>query len=100
MSTDGGTEPVWAPSGRELFYVNGAQELVAVQVTGDPTFAAGQQEVLFSGDAYLFTVGQASYDVSADDQRFVMLRIGNVDSGPEMIWIENWAEELKERVPN
>ena len=27
VSTDGGTEPVWAHSGRQLFYVNGAQEL-------------------------------------------------------------------------
>ncbi len=40
------------------------------------------------------------YDVSPDDQRFVMLSIGNVDSGPEIIWIENWFEELKRRVPN
>ena len=48
VSTDGGLEPVFAHNGRELFYRNGANELVAVQVTGDPTFAAGQQEVLFS----------------------------------------------------
>ena len=100
VSIEGGVEPVWAHSGRELFYVNGAQELVAVQVTGDPTFAAGQQEVLFSGVNYVLTSGQASYDVSADDQRFVMLSIGNVGSSPEIIWIEHWAEELKERVPN
>ena len=99
VSADGGTEPVWAHSGRELFYVNGAEELVAVQVTGDPTFAAGQQEVLFSG-AYVLTAGQASYDVSPDDQRFVMLSMGDVDSNAEIIWIENWFEELKERVPN
>ena len=90
---------MWAHSGRELFYVNGAVEVVAVQVTGDPTFAAGQQEVLFSGAPYVLNVGQASYDVSADDPRFVMLRVASVDS-PEIIWIENWAEELKARVPN
>jgi len=103
VSTDGGTDPVWAHSGRELFYVNGAQGLVAVQVTGDPTFAAGQQEVLFSfsgGDDYLLTPGQASYDVSPDDQRFVMLSIGAVGASAEIIWIENWFEELKRRVPN
>ena len=100
VSADGGTEPVWAHSGRELFYVNGAQELVAVQVTVDPTFAAGQQEVLFSGAPYVLTAGQATYDVSLDDQRFVMLSVGNVDSNAEIIWIENWFEELKERVPN
>ena len=30
VSTNGGREPVWAHSGQELFYVNGANELVAV----------------------------------------------------------------------
>ncbi len=100
VSTDGGTDPLWAHSGRELFYFNGAGELVAVQVTGDPTFVAGQQEVLFSGSGFLLTPGQAAYDVSPDDQRFVMLSLGGGDSSAEIIWIENWFEELKRRVPN
>jgi serine/threonine-protein kinase len=100
VSTDGGTEPVWANSGRELFYANEALGLVAVQVTGDPTFAVGRREVLFPAAGYLLGEGQASFDVSADDQRFLMLAIGDVSSGSEIIWIEHWAEELKERVPN
>ena len=44
VSTGGGTEPLWAPSGRELFYRNGAGDMVAVQVSGDPSFSWGQQE--------------------------------------------------------
>jgi Tol biopolymer transport system component len=100
VSADGGTDPLWAHSGRELFYVNGAEGLVAVQVTGDPTFVAGQQEVLFSGAPYMLSPGQSSYDVSPDDQRFVMLSVGSGDSSDEIVWIENWIEELKERVPN
>ena len=90
---------MWANSGRELFYANATRELVAVQVTGDPTFAVGRREVLFSFAGYLLGEG-ASFDVSADDQRSVMLALGNVSSGSEIIWIEHWAEELKERVPN
>jgi len=96
VSTDGGRDPLWAHSGRELFYVNGANDLVAVQVTGDPTFTPGQQDVLFSMADYL--TGDARYDVSPDDQRFVML--GFVDEGAddaELILVENWAEELRER---
>ena len=39
------------------------------------------------------------YDVSPDDQRFVMLRNeGAADS--ELVLVLNWLEELKERVPN
>jgi hypothetical protein len=72
-----------------LFYINGTGEMVEVQVTGDPTFVVGQQEVLFSGGPFVLTPGQASYDVSPDDQRFVMFSIGTVNSSAEIIWIEN-----------
>ena len=60
----------------------------------------GTLVVLFSGAPFLLRPGQASYDVSPDDQRFVMLSIGGGDSSAEIVWIENWIEELKERVPN
>jgi len=36
----------------------------------------------------------------ADDQRFVMLRIGDLDSDTQLILVENWAEELAGRVGN
>jgi len=99
VSADGGGSPVWAHSGRELFYRNGNNELVAVQVSGDPTFAARQQDVLFSMEDYLLSGGHPMYDVSQDDQRFVMLRnVGAEDA--ELILVENFSEELKRLVPN
>ena len=95
VSADGGVEPVWAHSGRELFYRNGANELVAVEVTDDPTFAAGPQQVLFSMTGYLTSNGRPQYDVSADDQRFVMLRIVDQVDDAELILVENWLEGLR-----
>ena len=94
VSTDGGVEPVWAHSGLELFYLNGAKQLVAVQVTVEPTFLPGQQDVLFSMNDYLPGEGHPQYDVSADDQRFVMLRIER--GADELILVDNWAEELRQ----
>ena len=100
VSNDGGDDPVWAHNGRELFYRNGANELVAVQVSADPTFVAGQQEVLFPMDGYLIGSGHAMYDVSLDDRRFVMLRT-DVDAGDtQLILVENWFEELRQRMGN
>ncbi|MFC1790866.1 hypothetical protein ACFL0I_00145, partial [Gemmatimonadota bacterium] len=97
VSTDGGTEPVWARSGEELFYRNGVSELVAVQVSGEPSFAVGEQEVLFSVAGYLFGNGRPQYAVTPDDQRFVLLRIGEaVDTDP--ILVQNFLEELKAKV--
>ena len=101
VSADGGRNPVWAHSGRELFYRSRNNEMVAVQVSGDPTFAAGQQDVLFSMADYLSGAGHPMYDVSPDDQRFVMLRVGGSGDGDsELILVENWAQELMGRAGN
>ena len=101
VSPDGGVEPVWAHSGRELFYRNGANELVAVQVSEGSSFAWDRQDVLFSMADYLRSNGYPMYDVSPDDQRFVMLRIGGEGTAAsELILVQNFFEELKERVPN
>ena len=102
VSTDGGTEPIWAHSGRELFY-RSASGLVAVEVaTEQSVFVAGRQEVLFSlggWGGYLNGSGHRLYDLTPDDRRFVFLRIGDSQFG-ELIVVENWFEELRERVGN
>ncbi len=69
-------------------------------VTGGQTFSSGDQDVLFSMAPYLDSNSHPQYDVSPDDQRFVMVRIEDTDSDTELIWVENWAEELRQRVPN
>jgi protease II len=100
VSAAGGTEPVWSHSGRELFYRNGANEMMVAQVTLEPTFAVGRQEMLFSAADYLSANGHRQYDVSPDDQRFTMLRIGDEDVGAELVLVQNFFEELKRLVPN
>ena len=102
VSADGGAEPVWAHSGLELFYRNGANELVAVQVSAGSSFAWDRQDVLFSMADYLLGNGHPMYDVSPDDERFVMLRIGNEENAAasELILVTNFFEELRQRMGN
>ena len=92
---------MWAHSGRELFYRNGANELVAVQLGAAPLFAWDRQDVLFSMADYLDGNGHPQYDVSPNDQSFVMLRISDQSrDDTELILVENWAEELRQRMGN
>ncbi len=68
---------------------------------GPPTFAAGQQEVLFSMADYQPSNGNPMYTVSPDDQRFVMLRMGDEAAGSaEAYLVTNWFEELRQRMGN
>jgi serine/threonine-protein kinase len=98
VSTGGGTEPLWSRGGREIFYRNARGEIVAVRVETEPTFSAGPTSVLFAATQYLASALHRQYDVTADGQRFIMLRPvgGGVQS--QLILVQNFFEELKARV--
>ena len=76
VSTNGGSEPLWARNGQELFYESmGA--LMRVPVKMASTFEAGTPRKLFDGP-YLFHppgggLGRM-YDVSVDGERFLMVK--------------------------
>jgi serine/threonine-protein kinase len=94
VSTTGGSEPVWAHSGRELFYRNGRNELVAAEVRAGSSFSVGEQRVLFPAASYPILGLFQSYNVGPDDRRFLMIREGGPSQESELILTENWFEEL------
>jgi Tol biopolymer transport system component len=95
ISTDGGLEPVWAHSGKELFYRTGDQMMV-VSVQADTTLKVEKPRLLFEGSyRYNFTGVTSNYDVTADGQQFVMVK----EETSQLIVVLNWFEELKRLVP-
>ena len=101
ISTDGGTEPVWAHSGDELFYRRG-EELIAVEVETDQGFSVGASRTLFRGASTPRTVTEtrAHFDVAPDDQSFVMVRRDAGSIPTRINVVTNFFEELKEKVGN
>ncbi len=97
VSLNGGSAPQWARSGRELFYINGRQEMVVTPIRTGAGLEAGQPKTLFSANSYLLIPSFAAYDVAADDARFVMLRSSAATEETEVILTQNWFEELKAR---
>lgn len=98
ISTEGGTEPTWNPSGRELFYRTG-NRVMAVAVTLEPGFSAGKPVMLFEGPWLPTPVTLPNYDVSPDGQRFLMLKAADEDQNArQIVVIQNWFEELKRRM--
>jgi eukaryotic-like serine/threonine-protein kinase len=75
VSTDGGTKPVWARNGRELFYVDLANTMMVVPVqTNQRTFSAGNPIKLFTVQYATALTASRDYDVAADGHRFLMLK--------------------------
>jgi serine/threonine-protein kinase len=100
VSTNGGEEPVWSRDGTELFYWEPASaDLVAARVTTEPGFAVSERNFLFSladyqrGQEYCC---HPTYDVHPDGERFIMIR--RLSGGNEFVLVQNFFEELKQRV--
>jgi serine/threonine-protein kinase len=100
ISTEGGMEPVWNPSGRELFFRTG-DKMMAVGIATEPGFAAGKPRVLFEGPYLPTPLTEPNYDVSPDGKRFLMVKPSEQEqAAPTQINVVlNWFEELKRRVP-
>jgi tRNA A-37 threonylcarbamoyl transferase component Bud32 len=78
VSLDGGTEPLWAHSGRELFYRSGDSLWVA-SVATSPAFAVTARRFLFTG-SFLRGGTFREYDVAPDDSRLLMITGGAAQS--------------------
>lgn len=104
ISTEGGYEPRWSADGKELFYRQGRSLLsVAVDVATGAQAVFGAPTMLFSGPFYGEpTPSSHSYDV-ARDGRFLMIQTEEAaaerDESASIVVVQNWFEELKQRVP-
>ena len=96
VSTDGGTFPVWARDGRELFY-RSQGHLMVVEVRTEPSFSVGTPRVLL--DAQQLEAYTEPFDVSPDGQRFLFVEDVSLSQNRSLVVILNWTEELKRLVP-
>jgi serine/threonine-protein kinase len=101
VSRNGGYEPRWSADGSELFYLQGTA-MIAVPVETEGEFSFGTPTQLFS-EPYFTQQGAftRSYDV-ARDGRFLMIQLpgtGDAAVVSSIVVVENWTEELKQRVP-
>ncbi|HRZ09161.1 MAG TPA: protein kinase, partial [Gemmatimonadales bacterium] len=102
VSRNGGIEPMWSHSGRELFFRSqGPRTFVAVPILANAGtgFQMGEQLALFD-DPYFRDQYHAQYAVSPDDRRFVFKRLAGDgfepgSSAPAIaILVQHWLAEL------
>jgi serine/threonine protein kinase/Tol biopolymer transport system component len=86
VSREGGTEPVWAPDGRTLYFRNAIGSLVAARVRADgAAFVVDALETLPLG-GYELSPDGADYDVAPNGE-FVMFR--SRSSGSSLVVVLN-----------
>ena len=108
ISAGGGQEPVWAPSGKELFYRHDGKMLVVRIDETASSLTVGAPARLFDDSFRLDTGGanggMANYDIAPDGKRFVMIEEPKATNsqGNQLVRVNvvlNWIDDLKRRVP-
>ena len=94
VSSDGGTTPKWRGDGKELFFLNPLDNIVAVDVNmAGNAVKLGAPHTLFQAVGIQRDFGP--YDVTADGKKF-LINSGDLKKGTDpLTLVQNWAAELK-----
>ena len=101
ISSEGGTSPLWARDGRELFYWNiDFTKLMKVDITPGRNLSAGMPKPLFEFAATGSSIVRI-YDITPDGRRFLIREKKDYNLPPvtELNLVRNWFEELKRLSP-
>ena len=94
VSNSGGLAPVWSRKGTNLYYRSISGTVMLATVTSAPAPALTTPRPLFDARGY-----ENVFDVSPDDQRFLMMPVVTTEVGGGQIHvILNFLEELRQRV--
>jgi eukaryotic-like serine/threonine-protein kinase len=110
LSLEGGTDPLWnqKEGANEIFYRNGDKMMMVPIKTAGAQPDAGRPVELWEGHySHGMSsscgppgVSSANYDVTADGQRFLMIKDNDQDYfSTTIVMVLNWAEELKRTTP-
>jgi len=97
----GGTRPLWARRSNELFYVAPGGALMSVRPDAQGGTWNNPVQVVDRRYATETPMSGRNYDVSADGQRFLMVKEPPVDPAkpPRIVVVQNWPEELNRLAP-
>jgi Tol biopolymer transport system component len=105
--TTSSVEALWSPDGRELFYEQFPPlHMVAIDVDTSTGFDRGPERHL-PIEGFFGVAPHRDFDVTPDGEQFlVAFPAGQIETGvaneltnPQINFVLNWFEELKERVP-
>jgi eukaryotic-like serine/threonine-protein kinase len=102
VSSGGGSAPVWAHNGRELFYASG-KNLYVVRITPGSPFTAEPPRILFPIPERVRagSLLRGTFAITPDDQRFLMVRDNSWEDMAgrrTLVVVENFFEELRAKL--
>ena len=99
ISTNGGGEPMWDPSGKVLYYRTG-KKMMRVEVTTEGSFRFGAPKLLFEAPVVppILPVGYSA--LAPDGKRFLMMQLVDTEQPlTQLNLVQNWSAELSRKAP-
>jgi serine/threonine-protein kinase len=84
VSRNGGREPLWSHSGKELFFRTPDGEFVAAEIASGVTPTVSALRVLFHADSYAPDTKHRSFAVAPDDQSFLFVKTPGLNAPPHV----------------
>jgi Tol biopolymer transport system component len=101
VSSNGGQEPKWSPSGDRIYFRStDGRRVFAVDVVGDDPLQFSQERLLFEGSFDPGPRWGSKWDIHPDGDRFLMLQIELSENPREIQVVTNWFAELERLVPS
>jgi Tol biopolymer transport system component len=94
ISTSGGFVPRWRRDGKELFFFDDGDNLMAVDISASgKTLQPGTLHALFHGRAVQGAIGP--YAVSSDGKKFLVNSGDAQEESQPLTMVQNWTGEIK-----
>jgi serine/threonine protein kinase/WD40 repeat protein len=94
ISTGGGSFPAWSGDGKQLFYLAGTRQLMAVAIKAGSRIEAGIPEFLFEVPFATTSGNSSRFDV-AKDGRFLIPVDATSSALPSIVVVGNWTAGLR-----
>ena len=97
ISFTGGSHPLWARHGRELFFIDGEGGLMSTPISSGTSFTHGTPVRLFATGQYALEFAR-NYDVSVDATRFLFLKNLTSVTRPSLVVVSRWLDEVRAKM--
>jgi serine/threonine-protein kinase len=100
VSNGGGASPAWSPTGRELFYLDAENRLMAAELQAGSTFAVAALTPLLDASGFVLDGFHQSFDVGPDGRSFIFLSPRRLAEtrGVRIVWGDHWFGDVEARL--
>ncbi|HEX3927310.1 MAG TPA: protein kinase [Gemmatimonadales bacterium] len=95
VSNGGGGSPAWSADGKELFFINSANRIVAAELGAGPGFSVKEVKPLFDAMRMSYIGYHQAFETTKDGGFIFLGPLSGTISSTRLVQIDNWFADLK-----